>query len=131
MKFMSKIKRIYVAGAIRPYATEHPVEGYWSNIRRGIRAALEVLEAGFYPYCPFLDYSYYIFEPVNGLKVTEKLLKGQDFPWLEICDAVLVLPRYRKSEGTKAEIERARECKIPVFYNLDDLINHAEGDDGD
>jgi len=125
---MDKIKKVYVAGAISPYPSEHPVEGYWENIRRGIQESLIVAEAGFYPYCPFLDFLFYLMQP-NGIKVTEKLLKRLDYPWLESSDAVLVLSKYRKSEGTKAEIARARELAIPVFYSLDDLISSEEDKD--
>jgi len=124
-----KICKVYIAGAICPYDSEHPVEGYWQNIVRGVLASLEVLEAGggkIYPYCPFLDFVYYIVGIPHGIKVNERLLKEQDFPWLEVCDALLVLPRYRKSKGVKEEIEKAREFNIPVFYNLDDLIKYAE-----
>jgi len=46
--------------------------------------------------------------------------------WLRKCDAILVLSRYRKSEGTLAEIAEAREQKIPIFYSLEDLIDCDE-----
>ncbi len=122
---MSKIKTIYIAGAITPYPDRNPVEDYWDNIRRGIHESLMVVEAGFYPFCPFLDFLFYLMPP-NSIKVSEKLLKKLDFPWLERCDALLVLSKYRKSQGTKDEIARARELKIPVFYSLDDLIAYTE-----
>ena len=46
--------------------------------------------------------------------------------WLEKCDAILVMPKYRKSEGTKAEIERAKELDMPIFYRLEDLEDYEE-----
>jgi len=117
------MKKIYIAGAITPYDTDPPVSGYWGNIRRGIRMGIELMFAGFTPYNLFLDFFYY---PLlrNGENLTENMLKKVDFPWLESCDAVLVLSKYRKSEGTKAEITRAKEIGIPVFYSLDDLMDY-------
>lgn len=122
---MSNIKRVYCAGAITPYPTEHPVLGFLGNIKRGIRTSLEVLLAGYVPFSPFLDYQYWFFLR-DSENITEKMIKDLSMAWLEVSDAVLVLPKYRKSGGTKAEIERAKELKIPVFYNLEDLQDHEE-----
>lgn len=119
------MNRIYVAGAITPYGSEHPVFGFLGNIARGIRASLDLLLKGFAPFCPFLDFQYWFFMR-NGENITEKMIKELSMAWLEVCDAVLVLSKYRKSQGTLAEIQRARELDIPIFYSLDDLIDANE-----
>ena len=116
------IKKIYIAGAITPYPSEHPVLGFLGNIKRGTRKAVEVLLAGYIPFCPFIDFLYF-FQLRNGENITEKMIKELSMVWLESCDAVLVLPKYRKSSGTLAEITRAKELEIPVFYSLEDLID--------
>lgn len=122
---MSKIQRIYVAGAITPYKSEHPVFGFLGNIARGIRMSLTLLLKGYFPFCPFLDYQYWFFL-LEGEAISEKMIKGMSMAWLEVSDAIMVLPKYRKSGGTKAEIDRARELDIPVFYNVEDMIDYEE-----
>jgi len=122
---MSKINAVYVAGAITPYPSEHPVIGFLSNIRRGQRMAKDLLLKGYSPFCPFLDFMYFL-HLREGENITEKQIKDLSMAWLEKCEAVLVLPRYRKSMGTKAEIERAKELGIPVFYSVEDLLDYEE-----
>ena len=123
VKYMSKIQRVYVAGAITPYPSEHPVLGFLGNIKRGVRASLDVLLAGLVPFSPFLDFQYWFYLR-NGENITEKMIKDLSMTWLEVSDCVLVLPKWRKSSGTKLEIARAKELDIPVFYNLEDIIDH-------
>lgn len=120
---MKKIKRVYVAGAITPYKSEHPVMGFLGNIKRGVRASLEVLLAGLVPFSPFLDFQYWLYLQGNE-NITEKMIKDLSIAWLEVSDAVLVLPKWRKSDGTKAEIARAKELDIPVFYQLEDIVDY-------
>lgn len=122
---MTKIKRVYIAGAITPYPTEHPVLGFLGNIRRGVRASLDVLLAGYVPFSPFLDFQYWFYLR-DSENITEKMIKDLSMSWLEVSDAVLVLPKWRKSDGTKAEIARAKELNIPVFYNLEDMQDYEE-----
>jgi len=117
------IKTIYVAGAINPYPTERPALGFLANIHRGIRASIQLILNNYFPFCPFLDFLYFLVIQ-NGKNITEKMIKDVSMGWLERCDAILVLSRYRKSEGTLAEIARAKELKIPVFYSMDDLLDY-------
>ena len=44
-----------------------------------------------------------------------------DLEMLRRCDAVLVVPGWEKSSGTRAEIAEANACGIPVFYALEAL----------
>jgi hypothetical protein len=47
--------------------------------------------------------------------------------FLEACDAVLVQPEgYERSVGTQAELVRATELGIPIFFHLEELIEHFE-----
>lgn len=120
---MKTIRYCYVGGAINPYPGERPALGFLANIHRGIRASIQLILQGYIPFCPFLDFLYFLIVQ-NGENITEKIIKDISMAWLERCDAILVLPRYRKSEGTLAEIARARELKIPIFYSLDDLMDY-------
>ena len=125
----AKIKRVYVAGTMSPTRKdEHPVVQFLDNIRKGQRASVEVLFAGFTPFSPFLDFQYW-FQLRNNEKITEKMIKALSMDWLEVSDAVLVTHPYRASSGTLAEIARARELGIPVFYSLDDLIAARDADE--
>ena len=125
------ISRVYVAGAISPYPTDPPVEGYWENITRGMYESKRVMQAGFLPYNPFLDFLYYCTPSPEDFRMTEGFIKQIGLGWVEACDAILVLKKYRKSEGTKAEIKRAKELRIPVFYSLESLIEYAEVENGE
>lgn len=128
---MSKaIKRVYVAGLLTP-------RGVWSNNlaidhlinqRKMIRAALEVLFAGFDPFVPAFDHQFWMVMQ-EGEVITEPMIKRYSKSWLEVCDAVLVLPGWRHSTGTKAEIKRAKELGIPIFTSLNALIKYAKEQD--
>jgi hypothetical protein len=41
--------------------------------------------------------------------------------WLQVSDALLVLPNSEDSKGTQAEVELARELGIPVYYDIVEL----------
>lgn len=116
---------VYVAGAITPYESEHPVVGYWGNILRGLRISLELIFAGYIPFIPFADFPIYLMVR-NHEKLTEDHLYAWAIGWLERCDVVLVLKKYRKSIGTLREIRRARELEMPVFYDRADLAKYRE-----
>lgn len=119
------IKYIYTAGAINPYPSQRPALGFLANIRLGLRASIQLILNGYIPFCPFLDFIYFLLLQ-NGEKITEKMIKDISMSWLEKCDAILVLPRYKKSKGTLAEIARAKELNIPVFYSREALDEYRE-----
>lgn len=109
-------KRVYVAGA---YSASNIISAL-DNMRRGMRAGLEVLLAGFAPFVPWFDYHFQL------MIRDEETLTVQNYydysmAWLEVSDAVLVLPNSENSKGTQAEIQRAKELNIPIFYSLDEL----------
>jgi len=122
------IKYVYVASAITPYKTEHPVVGHWANIRRGIRAAVELYLEGYIPFCPHLDDFYFMFLR-NGENITYNMIKKYSMAWLDKCDALLVLPRWRKSVGVKEEVEKAKKLGMPIFYSIDDLFEYEGKED--
>jgi hypothetical protein len=88
-----------------------------------MRKSVEVLLAGFSPFCPWLDYHFQLM--LQG----EESLQVKDFynysmAWLEVSDAVLVLPGFEKSKGTLAEIKRAKELNIPIYYEFEKLLKY-------
>ena len=119
------VNTVYIAGAIHPYKSEDPITGFLGNLRRGQRMGKDLLIKGYSPFCPFLDFIYFL-HLGDGENITVRQIKDLSMVWLEKCDAVLVLPKYRKSEGTRAEIARAKELGIPIFYNVEDLEDYDE-----
>jgi nucleoside 2-deoxyribosyltransferase len=110
------IYRVYVAGA---YSADNVMD-VLRNIGKGQKACAEVFRLGFAPFCPWHDKTYVYDNPDVAFTV-EDFYKFS-MAWLEVSDAVLVLPNFQKSKGTLAEIEHAEKLGIPVFYNTAALI---------
>ena len=108
------MKRIFVAG---PYGADN-VLGVLKNIREGIRVAESLFAAGYAPFCPWLDHQYEFF----GDHPTEDYYRCSR-AWLDVSDAVFLVKGWEKSEGTKREIERAKELGIPIFETWYELLN--------
>lgn len=104
------MKRVYVAG---PYRAPD-VLGMLRNIREGIRVAVLLMETGDAPFCPWLDHQY-------GLQAEIPLETYQktSMAWLEVSDAVVLVHGWQKSQGTLAEIRRARGLGIPVYDGVE------------
>lgn len=110
------MKRVYVAGS---YNAPNIVEAL-DNMRRGMKASVAVLLAGYAPFCPWLDHHYQLMKDEEAT-ITREMYQAQSMAWLEVSDAILVLPGSLASGGTQREIARALEKGIPVFYRLWDL----------
>jgi hypothetical protein len=120
MQLMSPFDLVFISG---PYRAEKP-EDVLYNVRVATSAGSALLKAGYSVICPHSmthewDIKYDIPDDVflrNGIVQLSK------------CDAMLVLPGWENSEGTKAEIAFANNYKnnIPVFYEIEDLLTIAE-----
>ncbi len=111
------MKRIYIAG---PYSADN-IMGVFSNMRKGIDLSIEVLMAGYAPFCPWLDYQF-------AIRAELPLGSFYDYSmaWLQVSDAVLVQPEGAdKSEGTARELARAECLGIPIFYSLEQLKGYV------
>jgi hypothetical protein len=107
-------KRVFVAGKYN----DTNVTNVLANMRKGINASIEVLKAGMAPYCPWLDFQWGLAEELSAGEY-----KDVAMAWLSVCDAVVVLPGWETSEGTKAEIDCARELNIPIYYSVAALVD--------
>jgi hypothetical protein len=106
------MKRIYVAG---PYSADN-VLGVLDNIRNGLHVSTRLFVAGYAPFCPWSDFLFHLMtKPSDTIRKSRYYEYSMAF--LECCHAVLVLPGYENSAGTLAEIQRAGELNIPVYYD--------------
>jgi len=106
--------RVYVAGKLNADAV-----GYIQNMHRMIRTAKEVRDEGFAVYVPCNDF-------LEGLVDGEFDYKDyfdNSQPWLLASQAVFLVPGWEDSKGTAREIELAKSKKIPVFDDLEQMVD--------
>lgn len=100
--------RVYVSGPI-----SHGDQAV--NVRNGILAAAELLDAGYAPYCPHLTHFWQSIHP----QTYEQWL-ALDFEWLPLCDVLLRLPGH--SPGADREVALACKCSITVCHSVREVI---------
>ena len=105
---MSK-KRVYVAGRLNGMACD-----YIKNVHKMIETAEEVRKAGFSIYVPALDF---LMGAVIGDYGYYDYFDNSQ-PWLEVSDAIFLVPGWETSSGTAKEIAKANKFEIPVFEDL-------------
>lgn len=110
--------RIYVAG---PYSANNVLD-VLKNIGRGEKVCAELFSLGFAPFCPWHDKSYITDRPDGQFTIQQ--FYDYSIAWLEVSNAVLVLGGSENSKGSQAEIKRALELNIPVFYSIEVLVAH-------
>lgn len=118
--------RIFISGAMNPTGPGNHAIEYLANVRSGVAAANSLMLAGFVPYCPMIDFQFFL-----GLRDNEEIgvevIKGCTMSFVEHwAEAVLVLPGWEKSCGVRAEVDVAVRCHIPVFYSKTDLVIYFE-----
>lgn len=112
------MKRIYIAGC---YSADNVIT-VLDNMREGMRLATEVFLLGYSPFVPWFDFHFQLMLRENeNLTIQDYYRYSMD--WLEVSDAMLLVPGYRKSKGTLSEIKRAKALNIPIFYHIFDLEN--------
>ena len=109
--------RLYIAGAISDPSLITALD----NIRRGARLSAEALLAGFAVFSPFIDFQLFL-ALRDGESIPKPVIQAQSMAWLDVSDAVLLVPGWENSGGTRREIERAEQLGIPVFVNLDGVM---------
>jgi hypothetical protein len=104
-----KQMRIYVAG---PYTADTNGERV-NNVEKAIDAAIGLYEKGHAPYVPHL--THFIDERAKELGIAimrEDYVRRWDKPWLEVCDALLLLA---DSPGAREELDTARNLGKEIF----------------
>lgn len=117
------MKRVYVAGAY----SDTNVLSVLRNIGRGEEAAAKVFMNGMAPFTPWHDKTFIFSNWREDFTVPQ--FYEYSMEWLSVSDAVLVvddvpgMKSWKDSVGTLAEIKKAEELGIPVFYSFDDLVD--------
>lgn len=106
---VGSMKIVYIAGPFRGRTPWDVAE----NVRNAERWGLEVAKRGAMPLIPHANTAHFDgqLDDVFWLNGTMELLRR--------CDAVLMVPGWRESEGAKAERAEALVRGIPVFDTRD------------
>ena len=99
------MKVIYIAGKYRgpnAWAVEQ-------NIRAAEEVAARVWAMGMVALCPHANSRH-----MEGVASDEVFLAGT-LELMRRCDAVLLVPNWRDSEGARAEVAEAERLGLPVF----------------
>ena len=112
------MKRVYVAGA---YSADNIIK-VQANMRRGLALSVKVLQAGFAPFCPWLDFQFGLIDAI-----TLQQYYDYSLAWLEASDALLVVQEgWKDSKGTLNEIKVAGDLNIPVFHDFDEMVDYFQ-----
>lgn len=119
--------KVYIAGAITPTGGGNHAIEFLENIRRGINFSIYFLTRGFLPFCPMLDFQYFL--AVNPGTLTSKMIYDLSIGWMKECDVVFLLPKSENSKGWKRERRIIRKEKIPIFTSPAKLIEARDRGD--
>jgi hypothetical protein len=117
--------RVYIAGPMSPTRGGGPIE-YLRNCNRMIDAARELIKAGLAPFCPAVDMLYFI-GGMDAAQITAEEIKAYSLAWLPACEAVLLMPGWMESVGTRAEAKEAKRLGMQVFTCSEFLIKWFAG----
>jgi hypothetical protein len=107
---------VYIAG---PYRASTPWE-VERNIRRAEELAYEVASLGCVPVCPHSMYRFF------DRTLTDRAWLDICMELLERCDALLTVPGWEHSAGSRAEVDRlVGEDRKFVFHDLGKFMDWA------
>lgn len=119
------MKIIFIAG---PYFGDGKKETIQKNIRTAEQYQITLANAHIPFFCAH-NHTEHFEEKANA---PEEFYKGMDMEILKrACDAVLAIPGWETSPGTREEVAWAKENNISVFFpkspaNLDEVIAWAQ-----
>lgn len=90
---------------------------YVQNLHKTIHYAEKIRKAGFAVFVPGIDF-------LMGLEIGN--WEYEDYfensqAWLMASDAMFLVPGWETSNGTKREIECARQNGIPIMFEIEEL----------
>ena len=106
------IKRVYVAGPL----TADPIE-YLANMRSMYKTSKDLILAGYSPFCPALDYQFFLALDDNE-QISLEAIQKYSLSWLTASDAILVIGKWVYSTGTLREMNLAVDRSIPIFRSI-------------
>ena len=115
MKHNNLIK-VYVAG---PYSANNVID-VLKNIGRGEKACAKLFVNGFAPFCPWHDKSFVTDNSEYDFTVEQ--FYDYSLAWLKVSDLMLVLDGWKDSKGTLEEMKVAKELNIPIFFDIEEVI---------
>jgi|AntAceMinimDraft_4_1070372.scaffolds.fasta_scaffold08840_6 hypothetical protein len=89
------------------------------NLNDHFKISNKLIDLGFAPFVPLL-YHYLEIHQIRDYDVWLDI----DLEWLKQSDIMLRLPG--ESSGAEMEEKIANMSGIPVFYNIEDLLNYSE-----
>ena len=110
------MKRIYIAGA---YSASNVIT-VLDNMRKGMRLATKVFLLGYAPFCPWLDFHFQLMLREGETLSVEDYYR-YSIAYLQVSDAMLLVPGWQSSKGTKKEMEIAERKNIPIYYDINEL----------
>lgn len=109
---------IYVAGKYRA-ATREAVA---ANIEAARQVGIEAARLGWYPVIPHANTGHM----EDDLQHADQFWLAGTLELMTRCDAVVLVPGWETSEGTRGEIAKADQLQIPVYRTLDAMPSAAE-----
>lgn len=97
--------RVYIAGPI----TAPTIAAYKKNIDRARDASLHLMQKGYATHCPHAETAY-----MDGELTYEQFLEI-DFAWLEMADAIALIPGWQNSYGACIELKEALRRGLTVL----------------
>jgi len=101
------MKVVYIAG---PYRSKDGPNGIYENIQRARTEAIKWWRQGYAVICPHMNTAL-----MDGACADEVWLDG-DLELIRRCDIVVMLPRWKESEGATAEHNEARLHAKEIIY---------------
>jgi hypothetical protein len=105
------MKLVYLVGPYRGKSKFKPLNWLQRqiNIHNARKAAAALWQLGYAVLCPHLNTSNF-----DGLCSDQTFLDGT-MEMMIRCDLLVLLPTWRKSSGSKGEVKKAIERKIPIY----------------
>lgn len=119
---MDKTPKVYIAGKLADYAPQYNI-----NKKRMMQIAIEVYNAGFSVFVPSMIDNLAMMDDTKDWNYDDYFDNSQ--PWLEVADAVFLVPGWEESKGTQREIETANKLDIPVFECINCMFEYFNQDD--
>lgn len=106
--------RIYIAG---PYRAKMPTD-VDRNILVAREAMADLFRLGHTPFCPHAMTAGFEHDFPD---IDDGVYLRTDLEWLDLCDAILMLPGWERSTGACAELEYARSERKDIYFSANDV----------